>query len=244
MTDRELNKKSVINKINEMKNKKQKSNNNIVMNKLEDIVNRSKDRSKLSIKYTNPDSKNNLLIWLKSNSMKHFDLINSNENMLLENMELQVILEYIDNLFIDWVEECDIDITDTSISITFYEDYGDEEVEIYKKKIYVDNLNIIQFCIMSSIIENDEDDFKENEDGEKMIDLGLVKDQLQHQFIAVMVMLEKLKLKDSDLHTTCICENCENNTKIKEVKYTGKESKCIFTYGINKTGLLVKNIKS
>ena len=215
-------KQSIIDKINEMKQKKIQNENDKKMKKVMDIISRSNDKSKLKIKWSNKDFNNNLVIWIMSESMKSFNLYDSNENILLFDTNYKKVVENIDNLFVDFWDKCDSELEEIHISMEIYEDCGNEEVVIYKRKVICENHNIVKFSLISGVLEMDSD--TEEEEDTELKKVGNVKQLIINQYVKSLVNLEKLKLKNSELEPNCVCECCMESMKEITIKYSGYEN--------------------
>lgn len=219
-------KQSIINKINDMKQKKIHNERERLLNKIKDIIDRSKDKSKLKIKWSNKDYTKNKTLWIMNTGMKSFSIFNGNEDVLLMNSNFKLIVEKIDEEFVDfWDSSEDIDLENINISIEFYEDVGNDDVVILKRNVVCENHNIINFGMISGILECESDS---DCDGEEMKCLGNTKQLLINQYIKSLVKLEKLKLRDSEVYEKCMCDDCVKNLKKITIEYSGVENRDIF----------------
>jgi len=231
-------KQSIIDKINEMKQKKILNERDNKLRKIKDIIDRSNDKSKLKIKWSSEDFTKNKVLWIMSSNMKTFNLFDSNETSLLNDSNLGDVLECIDDKFCEfWNSDDDIDIDNMNITIEIYEDVGNEDVDILKRRVITENHNIIEFCMMSKIIDYDSD---EEEEEFKM--LGDVKQILINQYINSLVRLEKMKLKNSEMEEKCVCDDCETNKKSITIDYIGFEKKDLYMESKNDIGLELKKV--
>lgn len=230
-------KQSVLDKINEMKQKKKQNEVEKHLQKVSDIINRSNDRSKLKIKWSSEDFSMNKVLWIMSNSIKSFDLYDGDETIILLNTDYKKVVEKIDDKFCEfWNSDDDIDIDNMNISIEIYEDVGNEDVDILKRRVITENHNIIEFCMMSKIIDYDSDEEEEF----KM--LGDIKQILINQYINSLVRLEKMKLKNSEMEEKCVCDDCETNKKSITIDYIGYEKKDLYMESKNDIGLELKKV--
>ena len=218
-------KQSIIDKINEMKQKKIQNETEKHLQKVMDIIERSEDKSKLKIKWSNTDFSMNKVIWIMSSKMKTFNLYDSNETPLLTDTDFKEVVERIDSEFVDFWSSDSIELEDIHITIEIYEDNGNSEVDILKRKVICENHKLIEFCMITGIIDLDSE---EEETEEEMKLLGDYKQLLINQYIKSLVSLEKLKLRDSELEEKCLCENCMENLKSITINYTGYEKRDIY----------------
>ena len=212
-------KQSIIDKINEMKQKKIQNETEIKIKKVFDIIKRSNDKSKLKIKWSNKDFSENVVLWIMSSSMKSFNLFDSNETIILLDTDYKKVVEKIDNLFVDFWDKCDSELEEIHITLEIYEDCGNEEVDIFKRKVICENHNIVKFSLISGIMEMDSDCESEECEETELKQIGNVKQLLINQYVKSLVNLEKLKLKDSELDNSCMCEKCMENLKEINIKY-------------------------
>lgn len=226
------NKQSILNKINEMKEKKLQNETEKHLQKVMDIISRSNDKSKLKIKWSNEDFSMNKVIWIMSSKMKSFNIFNSNETPLLTDTDLKEVVERIDSEFVDFWSNDNIELEDIHITIEIYEDNGNEEVDIFKRRVICENHKLIEFCMLTGIIDLDSE-----EEEEKM--LGDTKQLLINQYIKSLVSLEKLKLRNSELEEKCLCESCMDNIKTITINYTGIENKDLYMESKNEVDLNV-----
>jgi hypothetical protein len=222
-------KQSIQDKINEMKKKKEKSERDRYKQKLFDLSKRSNNKSKMKITFTNDIDKNKLVLWIMTNELMKYTLIDSNEEILIDNELYVETLMEIDNQLINWwdlVNE-NVELHNIFISIDFYEDMEIENCEVYKRDIQFDNLNIViagMYVAEKLLINEDSDITKSNpsrtEEKDNHIDTGDIKDNLFKLIFECMVRLERMRIKKD---ISCICEDCIGEMKKVEIMITGIE---------------------
>ena len=239
------NKQSIIDKINKIKQKKMENEADMHMKKLKDIIERSNDKSKLKIKWSNKDFSVNKVIWIMSSKCYSiFNLYDSNENQILTDTYFKEVVEKIDEIFVHFWDNNNIELEDIHITIEIYEDNGNEEVDIFKKKVFCENHKLIEFCMLTGIMdleseEEETEDETEEEIEEELKLLGNYKDILIKQYIKSLVSLEKLKLRNSELEQG-LCDSCMENIKTITINYTGYEKRDLFMETSNDVGLNVE----
>ncbi len=230
-------KQSIIDKINEMKEKKKQTDNEKLLKKVSDIIERSNDKSKLKIKWSNSDYSMNKVMWVMSSKMKSFNLFDSNETILLLDTDYKEVVRYIDNEFVGFWDNDNVDLEDIYISMEIYEDNGNEEVDIFKKKVICENMKLLNFCMVSGMLDMDSDTEEEEND---CCFVGNTKQLLINQYVKYMVKLEKLKMRESEMEEKCVCDCCEESMKELTIKYTGYENRDMYSECSNDIELEVK----
>ena len=235
MSDKNMNNKnqSIQDKINEIKNRKKLTETENRMKKLKDLSRRSNNKSKLKITFSNDKLTNhNLVLWIMSNEIMKYSIVNGNEEIELSNDFYDKVLEKIDCLFIDYLDildsnldnDTEYDLENIFISIDIYEDMEVDNCEVYKRNKIYDNVNLV---VMGLVVFSKVNEDMDNED------LGDIKENVFKLILECMVKLEKVRIGE-----VCVCENCEDNFREVSIKLTGNENKSkLELWGINTDNL-------
>lgn len=235
MSDKNMNdkNKSIQDKINEIKSRKKLTETEKRMKKLKDLSSRSNNKSKLKITFSNDKLTNhNLVLWIMSNEIMKYSIVNGNEEIELSNDFYDKVLEKIDCLLIDYMDildsnldnDTEYDLENIFISIDIYEDMEVDNCEVYKRNIIYDNVNLV---VMGLVVFSKVNEDMDNED------LGDIKSNVFKLILECMVKLEKVRIGE-----VCVCENCEDNFSEVSIKLTGNENKSkLELWGINTDNL-------
>ena len=234
MSDKNMNNKnqSIQDKINEIKNRKKLSERENRMKKLKDLSIRSNNQSKLKITFSNDILTNEkLVLWIMSNELMKYSIINGNEEIVLDSDFYDNVLEKIDSELIDYMELLDskvdreYDLENIFLSVDLYEDMEIEECEVYKRNKIYDNVNLV---VMGLVVFSKTNIDSNNED------LGDIKSNVFKLILESMIKLEKVRIGE-----VCVCEECEENYREVSIKLTGNEN----IDRVKKLGIDIDNLR-
>lgn len=234
MSDKNMNNKnqSIQDKINEIKNRKKLSESENRMKKLKDLSIRSNNQSKLKITFSNDILTNEkLVLWIMSNELMKYSIINGNEEIVLDSDFYDNVLEKIDSELIDYMELLDskvdreYDLENIFLSVDLYEDMEIEECEVYKRNKIYDNVNLV---VMGLVVFSKTNIDSNNED------LGDIKSNVFKLILESMIKLEKVRIGE-----VCVCEECEENYREVSIKLTGNEN----IDRVKKLGIDIDNLR-
>lgn len=234
MSDKNMNNKnqSIQDKINEIKNRKKLSESENRMKKLKDLSIRSNNQSKLKITFSNDILTNEkLVLWIMSNELMKYSIINGNEEIVLDSDFYDNVLEKIDSELIDYMELLDskvdreYDLENLFLSVDLYEDMEIEECEVYKRNKIYDNVNLV---VMGLVVFSKTNIDSNNED------LGDIKSNVFKLILESMIKLEKVRIGE-----VCVCEECEENYREVSIKLTGNEN----IDRVKKLGIDIDNLR-
>lgn len=234
MSDKNMNNKnqSIQDKINEIKNRKKLSERENRMKKLKDLSIRSNNQSKLKITFSNDILTNEkLVLWIMSNELMKYSIINGNEEIVLDSDFYDNVLEKIDSELIDYMELLDskvdreYDLENIFLSVDLYEDMEIEECEVYKRNKIYDNVNLV---VLGLVVFSKTNIDSNNED------LGDIKSNVFKLILESMIKLEKVRIGE-----VCVCEECEENYREVSIKLTGNEN----IDRVKKLGIDIDNLR-
>lgn len=234
MSDKNMNNKnqSIQDKINEIKNRKKLSESENRMKKLKDLSIRSNNQSKLKITFSNDILTNEkLVLWIMSNELMKYSIINGNEEIVLDSDFYDNVLEKIDSELIDYMELLDskvdreYDLENIFLSVDLYEDMEIEECEVYKRNKIYDNVNLV---VLGLVVFSKTNIDSNNED------LGDIKSNVFKLILESMIKLEKVRIGE-----VCVCEECEENYREVSIKLTGNEN----IDRVKKLGIDIDNLR-
>lgn len=234
MSDKNMNNKnqSIQDKINEIKNRKKLSESENRMKKLKDLSIRSNNQSKLKITFSNDILTNEkLVLWIMSNELMKYSIINGNEEIVLDSDFYDNVLEKIDSELIDYMELLDskvdreYDLENLFLSVDLYEDMEIEECEVYKRNKIYDNVNLV---VLGLVVFSKTNIDSNNED------LGDIKSNVFKLILESMIKLEKVRIGE-----VCVCEECEENYREVSIKLTGNEN----IDRVKKLGIDIDNLR-
>lgn len=234
MSDKNMNNKnqSIQDKINEIKNRKKLSERENRMKKLKDLSIRSNNQSKLKITFSNDILTNEkLVLWIMSNELMKYSIINGNEEIVLDSDFYDNVLEKIDSELIDYMELLDskvdreYDLENIFLSVDLYEDMEVEECEVYKRNKIYDNVNLV---VLGLVVFSKTNIDSNNED------LGDIKSNVFKLILESMIKLEKVRIGE-----VCVCEECEENYREVSIKLTGNEN----IDRVKKLGIDIDNLR-
>lgn len=209
-------KQSIQDKINQMKKKKEMNDKERYKQRLLDLSRRSNNKSRMKLTFTNDIDTNKLILWIMSKEIMKYTLLDSNEEILCEEMYIETLME-IDNQFINYWEMVNdnVELHNIFMSIDFYEDMEIDNCEVYKRDIQFDNLNVVVggLYVADKLLNIGEDKVNHN-------DMGDIKDNLFKLIFDCMVKLERLRIKKD---ICCICEDCMGELKKEQIIITGTE---------------------
>lgn len=206
--------KSIQEKINEIKNRKKLTDREKKMKELKDKSIRSNNQSKLKITFSNDILTNHkLILWITSNEIMKYSIINGNEVIIMNNKIWGEVLEKIDSLLIDYMDTIDnedLDLENIFLSIDIYEDMEIDNCEVYKRNKIYDNVNLV---VLGLVVFNKLYEDTDNED------LGDIKSNVFKLILDSMVKLDKIRVGE-----VCVCDCCNENSREETIKITGREN--------------------
>jgi len=221
--------KSIQEKINEIKNRKKLTDREKKMKELKDKSIRSNNQSKLKITFSCDKLDNHkLVLWITSNEIMKYSIINGNEEIEMNNEMYDKVLEKIDMLLIDYMDiidsnidnEVEYDLENIYLSVDIFEDMEIDKCEVYKRNKIYDNVSLV---VLGLVVYNKIYEETNRED------LGDIKSNVFRLIMDSMVKLDRIRIGEIEC-----CECCNENIREETIKITGRENiDRLESFGIN-----------